>query len=452
MLSTTETYTETTVILVHGIGDTSPGSVLDPALAEIRKQLEGMTQTVKKDISNDSDCAKLLFQSVRWNQFQMDFIEFHWSGLAGKIRRTHFLTSLRHLVSMLWNLPRLGAWGSQSAIRHTFANVFGGYLILCLFVIMVLSAWIMCADIYEFPEPDAFGFDSMDTAFKILLFGTLVPSIAISLLLFLFNRKITMWSAQWLGVALGNVLLFYVWIILSISFGMMLVIVYQVVDADLDFLSIATLILTPLALLQFYLMVLILAFIADLFRDVIHYLAVDEKGNEHQDTLTIKSELHALLDRLVQQGSTRIVIVAHSLGTAIAAEVLMERIEHKNQKRVTYEFVTCGSPLKRTLHRLLPQRIPHPEDLYDRLKSQRTFKFGRWVNIYRIADFVGKSLNRFRLFKRRNPKPNAMPGIKDINIQPWYKPSYGHGNYWGDPRFLNILVEHFLLPQKDQEE
>ncbi len=269
MLSTTEAYTKATVVLVHGIGDTSPGGVLDPAVAEIGKQLEGVTQTRKKDISNDSGCAKLLFQSVRWNQVQMDFIEFHWSGLAGKIRRTHFLTSLRYLVSMLWNLPRLGAWGSQSFLRHAFANVSGGYLVLCLFVIMVLSVWIMGADIYEFPEPDGFGFgfDSMDTVFKILLFGTLVPSIAISLLLFLFNLKITMWSAQWLGVALGNLLLFYVWIILLISFAVVLVVVDEVVGVDHDLLSIATFILIPLALLPFYLMVKLLAFVADLVRE-----------------------------------------------------------------------------------------------------------------------------------------------------------------------------------------
>ncbi len=444
------TYTRASVLLVHGIGDTAPGSVLEPAVKEIHRQLSDATQTRLEDISSDSDRTKLLYQSLRWKQIQLDLTEFHWSGLAGKIRRTHFLTSFRYLVSILWFLPGLGAWGSKSPARHVFAKTLGGFQVLCLFVIMLMSVWILAADFYEYLEIDGFDIDSLDSVFAVLLFGTLVPSAAIALLLFIKNGKMTGWAAQWLGVALGNLLLSYIWIFLVIAFAIVFVFIDEVIGVDHDLVSFGSLLLLPLGFLPFYVLVQALAFAADLFRDVIHYLAVDDQGREHQDTLDIKAELHSRIDKLIEQGSDRIVIVAHSLGTAITAEVLMERMERKGQRHVMFEYITCGSPLKRTLHRLLPQRIPHPEDLYAQLKSQDAFRFGRWINIYRVADYVGKSLSRRRWFTQSRVD-DGTSGIQDILIKPWWRPPLSHSNYWGDERFMRILVKQFLTPQSDSD-
>jgi hypothetical protein len=150
-------------------------------------------------------------------------------------------------------------------------------------------------------------------------------------------------------------------------------------------------------------------------------LDVDNYFREHPRTSNPRSRIYArylaLLSHLRQQGYARIVIVAHSQGTVITADVL--RLMHaqppqtQNVSRFAMQLpathlVTAGSPL-RQLYRV---RFPHlyrwiddkaatgqPQEHWQQLA--RHFGLTRWINIYRSGDYVG------RAFWRAPPRYNT---------------------------------------------
>ncbi len=156
--------------------------------------------------------------------------------------------------------------------------------------------------------------------------------------------------------------------------------------------------------------------ITDLAADVSNWLRQNPRDNNPASKITARyvSLLRYVFDRKDTDGAAYydgIVIVAHSLGTVITADVLQHLKEYEKanrdvvcrNERPIYLF-TFGSPLKQ----LLNVRLPH---LYDWVAENNSEQDGQseaalapdpsqllgvreWVNAYTSGDYVGRSLWR----------------------------------------------------------
>jgi hypothetical protein len=100
----------------------------------------------------------------------------------------------------------------------------------------------------------------------------------------------------------------------------------------------------------------------------------------------------ALMDRLVTEGYDAIVIVAHSQGTVLTADLLRWRTVTKHRplpgnRALPIYFLSMGSPLTQ----LYATRFP---DLYDWVCEGSATDLGlkAWVNVYRSGDYVGRTI------------------------------------------------------------
>jgi hypothetical protein len=139
-------------------------------------------------------------------------------------------------------------------------------------------------------------------------------------------------------------------------------------------------------------------------------LDVDNYFREHPRTSNPRSRIYArylaLLAHLQQQGYDKIVIVAHSQGTVISADLL--RLIHMRRllpaDAVPHAFaltlpttllITAGSPLAQ----LYRARFAHLYRWIDPGNAQwqtlaASFGLARWTNIYRSGDYVGRAFWR----------------------------------------------------------
>jgi pimeloyl-ACP methyl ester carboxylesterase len=83
------------------------------------------------------------------------------------------------------------------------------------------------------------------------------------------------------------------------------------------------------------------------------------------------------------QSPIRVVLVAHSQGTIIAAATLMQARESTEQ----YPLLTFGSPLRRLYARNFPAYFGH--DAMTALKDRRPDPKPRWINLWSLTDPIG---------------------------------------------------------------
>ncbi len=195
-----------------------------------------------------------------------------------------------------------------------------------------------------------------------------------------------------------------------------------------------------------WLLLRVSAAISNLLRDVIHYLAPDASGSLLPHQRKIREELAQLLTTLTKTGPARLVLVAHSLGTVIVTDMLCWRAhETTTTPAVTIDLVTAGSPLRRTIARLLPDR-PRPLDLRDELRRAGV---ERWFNYHRLLDYVGQALTWSALpldlvgWPRKPGDPTS--GIRDRLLTPRWRWPLFHAEYWSDPRFLKAIAEEVVM-------
>jgi len=127
----------------------------------------------------------------------------------------------------------------------------------------------------------------------------------------------------------------------------------------------------------------------------------------------------AVYDRLLAQNPDAIVVVAHSQGSMITIDGLLQCSKNAHLKpalKITH-LVTMGSPYEH----LYQHYFPEHHDI-DPLKGHDPL--ASWLNIYRSNDFVGTSLDEIQ-------------NIENIPVGP-----RGHTNYWTDKEVLDIFVNH----------
>jgi hypothetical protein len=181
--------------------------------------------------------------------------------------------------------------------------------------------------------------------------------------------------------------------------------------------------------------------IANLLRDVVHYLGTTSHGRPLPDQEATRHALGGVLDELCGSASlSHVVIVSHSLGTVLVADLLRSGRCGDTKTRITsLDLVTAGSPIRRLICRLLPHRMPMPEELRREL-AKGSPAVARWFNVYRPLDFVGMRLVSGAVGK------DAENGILECPLLPRWRWPWGHANYWGDRRFTQLMSERVVAP------
>ena len=130
----------------------------------------------------------------------------------------------------------------------------------------------------------------------------------------------------------------------------------------------------------------------------------------------------------------RLNILSHSQGTLITAEVLNRpELDWIRDKFSEVNLVTMGSPI----HHLYQYYFPH---VYPPIENEKwqplRGRIDRWVNIFRIDDFVGTEIP----FGEISGWPNC-PQCSNHPVE-----SAGHLWYWTDKQVLRVLAESQISP------
>jgi pimeloyl-ACP methyl ester carboxylesterase len=155
-----------------------------------------------------------------------------------------------------------------------------------------------------------------------------------------------------------------------------------------------------------------------------------------------------LLDRLralTAADDTRVVLVAHSQGTLIAAATLLQDDE-RTAHRVA--LLTFGSPLRRLYARNFPAYFG--TGALPRLRQRQR---PRWINLWAYTDPIGAWVNDDRDRSMREATDEVDYRLLDVqSLAPradgTYPPICGHSGFWTRPEYRDAVstLESVLLP------
>lgn len=135
----------------------------------------------------------------------------------------------------------------------------------------------------------------------------------------------------------------------------------------------------------------------------------------------IQDHLSRIVAAISDRSTTAIWVVAHSLGSVIALDSLVNSPAWQSSDRV--RLVTLGSPIRRFFFRFFPGASFEPRiDAAACTVARRVGEF-TWLNAYRRFDYVGKSL-RLSGYGLDLPTGQNWPA---------------HANYWADARVAHIV-------------
>ncbi len=130
----------------------------------------------------------------------------------------------------------------------------------------------------------------------------------------------------------------------------------------------------------------------------------------------------------------RLVVLSHSQGTMVAIDVLNDpRLDVAIGRFTSLRLVTMGSPFSHIYQHYFRHHYPelrhgHWETLSRRL-GPRADGPAPWLNLYRVDDYVGRSIDESRTGL-----------VENCPIRP-----RGHLGYWIDREVLGILSDHRIL-------
>jgi len=140
----------------------------------------------------------------------------------------------------------------------------------------------------------------------------------------------------------------------------------------------------------------------------------------------IQARFHQALRRLLDvEDPSHVLIVAHSQGTIITLESLLDPELAARLRGRAVALATFGSPFTHLYQQYFPAQYgPLNEGEWMRLNET----VGRWVNLFRIDDYVGTNVN--------GPK-EAWP--TNVPLPPGY--ALAHTSYWQEAIFRRIAAE-----------
>lgn len=129
-------------------------------------------------------------------------------------------------------------------------------------------------------------------------------------------------------------------------------------------------------------------------------------------------------------GNPVLTIVSHSQGSMIAIEVLNDdELAWVSKKFKQVNFITMGSPF----HHIYQEYFQHfYPPLDDKQWTNLRSRVSRWLNIYRIDDFVGTDIEF----------PESLTQTKDGKYTNHPVERKGHMLYWCDRQVLAIIRQH----------
>ncbi|MCP5087023.1 MAG: hypothetical protein GY952_09515, partial [Rhodobacteraceae bacterium] len=172
------------------------------------------------------------------------------------------------------------------------------------------------------------------------------------------------------------------------------------------------------------------------------YLMVPKKGRKAGQATTemekvivypnrtrIQQRFKIVYEALLEcENPEEVVVVSHSQGTLIALESLRDgRLESQISEYVAPTLITMGSPTWHIYNYYFSSGFPIDVSVKDGI--------ARWVNIFRIDDFVGTTVE---CVEPDGQETDAAPQWPDnISVQP-----RGHTGYWNDDDVRAHLVVH----------
>jgi pimeloyl-ACP methyl ester carboxylesterase len=207
-------------------------------------------------------------------------------------------------------------------------------------------------------------------------------------------------------------------------------------------------------------------FLRRFLSDVVYWTTSFEKDVRFQKRREIVRACESTLRHVLSDPNCeRIVIVGHSLGTAIAYETLLHlgrRVIARRQRngqeqeleqglRKISHFVTFGSPIDRIAYFFPPthsqyHRFNRVADFLLGCTADPPFKFGqerniRWWNVRDRSDLVAS-----RLFSPRGPLPNR-DDIEEIYAASSHfpDPNRAHTGYFSSPVAVKVLFDACIL-------
>jgi len=129
-------------------------------------------------------------------------------------------------------------------------------------------------------------------------------------------------------------------------------------------------------------------------------------------------------------GNPALTILSHSQGSMIAIEVFNdEELSWVNTKFKQVNFITMGSPFHHIYQQYFQHLYPPLDDkLWNNLRS----RVSRWLNIFRIDDFVGTEIDF----------PATLPQVQSGDYTNHAVERKGHMHYWCDRQVLSIIRQH----------
>jgi hypothetical protein len=503
------------IVLVHGIGDIAPGSVLRSAMREVGKHLHiAEVEAAPRRPARDGGEVRFANARLVWQDVAVEIIEFNWTGAIGKIRLLRPFDAIKKLLNVVAETPLIGVSSSSSTRLWRFArsaSLFQYWYLVLLGVVVAGSTleillrpaladhvWSLTQEVLAAGDegveiqgllPSTLSATSRDSPGVILVFasmGTFMGSrwlfeggyvfslaslglyavatlyyavIAVGYIYFLpvrllRGRKLTSVSTFWRTLVASSVVLSFlaVFVVQMPMYALAIATTFKHGGEDwLPGLSTATFwFYFGISALSTWLLLRPAVVIGNLLRDVVHYLAPGPTGAPQPHQERIRHELASLLERLGEEGWNRVILVAHSLGTVVVTDLLREQARAGSKATsLVFDLVTAGSPLRRLIYRLLPDR-DGPRQLRQELAGNEAWRLGRWFNAYRLLDYVGQALTYsslpldLMLWRREPAEPQR--DISDHLLKPRYKWPLAHANYWGDPKFLRFLTLNVIEP------
>jgi hypothetical protein len=453
------------VVLVHGIGSVAIGDVLQSAIEAIRIEYPDAAISEPRQVRDAGSQVPLINErtvNVHWEDHNVLITEFVWSGIEEKIRMSKPIDAVRKLFALIAIAPTVGlssaSAGWLKAVSHSYARGFP-------FVLGLFVAGPICILLGT-----AIGMFASSSWEQLNLANLVLFSLPLTLPAAMF------WATGLAGLAWASVqracrigayeAVFAVWlsigiaVLISLALGYGLLLLVGLIGAVLHSFSEPSwdlLIAVPLVLVVSTLIDFVPALvIANLLRDVVLYLGTNEAGDTRPQQRAVREQLWSCLCRLRSRApETEMVIVGHSLGSVIVVDTLRERQRTVADGYLQVHLVTAGSPLRRLIRRLLPNRMPPIKQLREELGGEHGVRVVRWVNCYRICDYVGQAL-LFSALPRvlwfaPLTQQGMSPPIEDRLIDRplsfrFGRTNYGHANYWGDERFLGLVARDVLGP------
>ncbi|MEL7351464.1 MAG: hypothetical protein AAFN38_08520 [Cyanobacteria bacterium J06560_5] len=171
--------------------------------------------------------------------------------------------------------------------------------------------------------------------------------------------------------------------------------------------------------------------ILDLANDVVLYLFRESKND-----LSIRQTFRKTVDYLVsKQDIERLIVIAHSQGTVIAADELADPALEPLFQNLPVTLVTMGSPLSHLYQHYFPSQYPswqaaHWDKLFERVST--------WINLYRRDDYVGTQI--------------TCPKRSDVNFKNHALGLGGHLGYWRDDAAIAALLHYNVFSTNEADE